>query len=1799
MRKQITYKELLRTVHDKIPSYISFLLIMKLDCTESIFFFLLAYFLRFVGILILCGNFYMTQQDVKEHESLAYYLRFLTSYKYIEFLKLTNFNYIFISGIIFVLFCFRMFLYLAVIHKIKKRSENIRITKYQIILDHIVFLLYPFILEFLAQIYYSFCYNDIYIFKQDINKYINILFLFLNTFLIIGYNFNNYLFLNVINRPLSQRNVPVRYRYTKTKFWILFLLQNTIIIQALNFYLLTNKALKIYNLTYLCFFALLFICLFFTSLSNYNYNSVTNKFLTILSSFCFFSIISESTSRLLGYIIKTKSTLVVFNIGKIIIAVYFQYLSKNISDSFLFAVGKKEIFKVNKLRINDNSVYDVFLYMFELMKDIKYLKNGIGYILLNSIFEHQEKCNLFSCKCKLVQIVPYGKQYDINFLNNLLGRMSFLVESAFIELDYSHNYDLTILLSEHFCEFKNNPLMAYSMVQTLLNIQGKHLTMQQLLILYETAQKYIDICIKLDYNKVSDSLENVKKLQEKHYREICISFEKMICIQKMMIKYIKIEIDVIKHKGEFEDTTKIIHNEETNEITHIKIPFLNSANIEKIINRLIKENKSNKEILNELTNLKSTKLPIVFYYKCFLFCEIFWEGKIKDEIVPSLYGFTNDRNLYSNVLNQNLFILLRQRYIDTNSHLSNQKTKSPIYYSIFKYTKGMIIHYFSESLAQYLGYLQEDIINKDISVLLPEELYNAHSKIVLRHLISKQNRIFNHIHTFMFDKSRMGINSFIKGSILPGIGKHLLIITAIELKELKNTYHLYFTENFQLISMSINFKQNFLLDINLVNKYDMDLLDLFSLNENMLKNFILNEKPQMDNFKHDLSLLTEEYFVNKLFNSNNNHNKTYQLLDDLENNYSGSNDLKFRKVISNAKRKMELIHNNKMNDKIYFKTLTIKKTKNEISHNYIKFIQEKINIDYSDKSYKAIMDSYYKFKQYNNLNTENSGFNENVCEDIFEIKIYLRFLYDTPFLMLVLEEVIKSNVNKPNILLDNSNINSITTRNTLKTKNNNDETTNNKSGIMNTSTTTSIYLNKVTQYNNKREKNSCVKYVKYIIFLIVCFIFSIYIAIVIDQSMMLSDSYDIFLALFYGYEQKDNLLRLYSVILSGYFQYLSLVNYTEYVTLDYLNTFIIKKSSDYGESYHQFYQHYIKFNFDLGQDLKTLYRNYNFSKISLDWEEIIYDSNLVNEGDNIVHLSTSAVTNPNIEEIKEDLNLFFNADYKKYYNTSENKQVHSNYLIVLYFFSKNYIEIFNSIFNDLQNEIQSDYHNYSKTSKTSYVIVETLGLIVNFIFGGVIIFFLLISNNEMFRNILNLFLDYTQSENSYSLHNHLDNHILIEKLNQFNHLMENFNLDSLDKYSKIISQDSSLLLKEKKEASSLSNKMEKTIPSTKKLIEMKKEKSINKNNKNDQTSNSSKSHNKLIVSSNVGKIIAKLNQKNTNANGNTKNSLLSETFNSNNNLKKNILKEITNNTEDINDDILTIEKILEKTTCKLINKIKRNIFVLIVILLIIFLYFITKLFISLQQINKLSQLFDDFGYIIQQYSMTYFYYNNFRLLIINQKLGNETIFYSMISELQKLSADSNEVKNNRLSHYPKTFEILSILNRDDKNLTYEIYKKTLCDKNAVCKKLLDSEHNLFSDGIDIGINAFFHQIQNGFKDYSQIKNNITKIDDIKIFTDSSYQQLDLNLNYIVNLIEKRINYAFLEDVNDLKKSADKNVIIFNSSIIGFLTLMTLVSITYTVRIIMNLNKIIENSTLRLNKAFCFMKLKNMGLSLKT
>ena len=195
------YFKIIKKLNKDTPIIVSLLLCLKANSFENEIFYLLAIFFRFIGLLIICGNY---QND--ENLTISYYFRTFLSYSLIEKLKITNLIYIIISIIIFVLLLIMIFFYTKIIIQIKNRdkSEIISIFKIQIILDHLCFLFFPYIIEFLSFIFYIQFIGDKYIIKKSLNSFRNIIISILNTISIIGFNIQSYFHILCFNNQFKK-----------------------------------------------------------------------------------------------------------------------------------------------------------------------------------------------------------------------------------------------------------------------------------------------------------------------------------------------------------------------------------------------------------------------------------------------------------------------------------------------------------------------------------------------------------------------------------------------------------------------------------------------------------------------------------------------------------------------------------------------------------------------------------------------------------------------------------------------------------------------------------------------------------------------------------------------------------------------------------------------------------------------------------------------------------------------------------------------------------------------------------------------------------------------------------------------------------------------------------------------------------------------------------------------------------------------------------------------------------------------------------------------------------------------------------------------------------------------------------------------------------------------------------------------------------------------------------------------------------------------------------------------------------
>ena len=139
----------------------------------------------------------------------------------------------------------------------------------------------------------------------------------------------------------------------------------------------------------------------------------------------------------------------------------------------------------------------------------------------------------------------------------------------------------------------------------------------------------------------------------------------------------------------------------------------------------------------------------------------------------------------------------------------------------------------------------------------------------------------------------------------------------------------------------------------------------------------------------------------------------------------------------------------------------------------------------------------------------------------------------------------------------------------------------------------------------------------------------------------MNNCYNIFLAFYSNYIQRDKLVNLHSTITSGFYYYSDLVDYSNYIPIERYQEYIVDSAQKYSSSFHTFYQNYIKYRFSLGKDLSSLYNDFSISKISVNWDIINYKNNYMNEVENIVHISTVSSIDDKVEEIKNDINNIY------------------------------------------------------------------------------------------------------------------------------------------------------------------------------------------------------------------------------------------------------------------------------------------------------------------------------------------------------------------------------------------------------------------------------------------------------------------------------------------------------------------------------------------------------------------------------
>ena len=908
---KVEYINILNRLQKKYFVIEGFLITFKYYFTNNIFYYYVCMIYRFIPLILLSGNYFETFNENDNFFSFYYYLNLFTIHHYVKFGNISYNLYLQINIFIYVFSLITIITYLLTLkefHDYQYTNKIIIPSKYRIINDHLIFLFFPCIIEYLSCSFYIFFFPNNYPIKFNSRNIILYIIIIINGILIIFYNIINYIciicsnkiyttsliesYLKIENNNLMN-NKPISFRFSKLDIYISIYLQNFVLILSFEKYL-NNYHKTIFKIIISIVLILVIIILFFCKMYEYHYTNTINTLYNVFLLFCFYSIIFDFILFLFKNEINNRMFEIIYIIMKIFTS-YVTYLLYNIKMHKYFESKIIEILFQEKKNEKETIFLNSFYYLHEIMVKIKENKDIRSVLLMvNIIYKHIIKCNKENCNCKLLCNIVKKANFDKknneiikSYIPDLLIILNYLFECIFIEYDYYYNnYELTLLLAEHFCNLKHNPIMSFSFIHTLIIKHIKKFSSYQMLILHESCQKYI-YYISANAKKEIESNNNenlneimLNKIREEFFEMYYKNSKISNNIKYNIIDYINNHIKILKFKNIFEDSLKFIFDDSNEFITSVKINFFNNNSNIDDFNQNNKKNRNKKiekrnnlykiiyllkkeqfyynyiiKYINRMDNMKNTKIYTVF--KCILFFDIFNGGQIPNEISGII--LKEKMNLYTNYITENEYSLLKKLYDEQNNNFNSK------YFSIFEYNKDLKTKYFCEYCALKLGFKQKDIINEKMEVLFPKKFYESHQNMVKYLIIGNQLKHFNDLEGYLFDSSTTVLYTVtVESSLIYNISKNLVIISVFLFK-LQNQYKFMLNNNFELLANSKNFEDEYFFNKKIIEAYYIKIMDILEIKQEKLYKIFEKTFKKIDNQRLLRKIKTEEYFIPQFY----------------------------------------------------------------------------------------------------------------------------------------------------------------------------------------------------------------------------------------------------------------------------------------------------------------------------------------------------------------------------------------------------------------------------------------------------------------------------------------------------------------------------------------------------------------------------------------------------------------------------------------------------------------------------------------------------------------------------------------------------------------------------------------------------------------------------------------------------------------------------------------------------------------------------------------------------------------------
>ena len=1926
------YNNILNIMQKNFSFVEVFLFTIKYCFTNNCFYYFLCVVFRFTPLLLI-SNKYIDLFDIYNNDNSKIFkkvLDTLTLYNIINYFHFTYNVYIIFNLLIYFLFSFRVILYFNIIRNINKCKKLYKWpipSKCRIIIDHIQFLLFPYIIEYLSFAFYIYFYSDKFIIKVNKeDQFFLIIVMIINAILIIFYNIINYIFLICTNKIYTtsifdafsknrEKNITnkknITYRCSNFILYIFIFLQNFSLIMQMDNYINNPLYKIIYKIIFIIIILSIVFVFFFSRIHEYKYSNFINYLINIIILFCFSSIIFDFITKIAKCRINTTLIEIIYIFTKIFFSYIIYYLYIIVTNNYLKLKIANILFQKTDSQ-KDRILINSFYYLNEIMIKIKE-NNDIIFtnILIEILNSHINNCNKIACNCKLIENVLKDKKLDIKnkeklkaFISELLIILNYLYESVFIEYDYFHKYELAIILSEHFCHLKDNPTIAFSIINNLIQKQREKLTKNEKINLYELSQKYLyyisaEIKKKIDLQVYYDKKELLIKTQRTNHFKSYFNNLKISCkLKKFSFYYIDNLIKILKYKNIFEDSLIFQFDEGNENIISIKIDFLNKKSIIENYNKndnhnLIKDNKSN--LYNIINLLKKEKkyyqnflssidqfevkedIPIFIIFKLYLFYDILEGGKIPDKIAHKLLSLLAKRiKLYNNYITKDEYILLTDMYYKQNN-INDSK-----YFSIFEFKKDLIIKYFNEECSLKLGYKQKDICNKPIDILFPKEFCESHKNIIKEKIIGNQLKYFlNNI--FLFNS-----NSFIfypiklEALLIYNLSKYLTIICEF-IFIIDQEYKFMLNNNFELLANSQNFEDEYYLNQKMFKIYKIKITDILKIKpEKLFKKFQSIHK-RINSYNKIRKIKIEEYLIPKLYVPSDQ-----KIIGNINNNYLNREKYKILTQILNSNNGDENIFEDESDEKT--KLINREKLKNLINDLLINPIQtichETYNITLNKKMFieniikelsKILEDQiFYQNDYYNNKIITGKHLMEKLLtiselsNDSIRINIKLSYYYNKQFYFITIideKKIYLKLLKKVNSISKKTHLYNCSTSHSSINNDNHlvkiNERKKNRSprknliiSIIDSSKTDKINKKDLKEINNNKidsseygidkeyEKNKdndvinkidnnrkiinnaiFILIIRIILSIIIIFIIIIYLYIIYLKSNIINISEKIIMSNHYNFKTRDIMLNIYSRLLQIYYE-INNISIDRVNNLKEQQEIISTFSKTIKENYHNFEEFYFSYNLDLKHDFKEIYDIRKFNSIIGFWEESEYNSMYTTELDIIIYniYSINLLTDNN-DIIYDSFNfLFFNRE-KKY-----TQKIKTYFIKLLFYICVNYELAYKKIFNDIHKEIEASYKIYINYNRMLYLILEFIGLFLYIIFFISANIYLYNANQVIIKNILFLFLDFSEEEyNKDKIIN--NNNLIIRKLLELKNIIDDFNLNNFKVYKlnieKINKNQITFLYKAVNEDIDIdyrdncniennnygNNDINKSVPN--KIIFNKGETNSNKSNnysfqskkellfkqkslKNDNNSNkgnNNSSLNYLIKSSSSQVFKDKLNSNSLEASNKylTTNNDNINKINKNHSFKISKYNKLKNNKNENNEEgkgnINFHSIILSKSNSSSVILIKIFKIILFILFLLIMIFSTLKIITTFNFIQKLRSHFYDFTIIINRFSLLHYYFNIFRaLIVINDEPVRTKIEYSMDNITLNYEEENNKYFNilsYEINNYIEAKNLFKIITNSTMNST-GIINRTICENEKECINYLNSKYNVFDSGIDFGYKSSMSEISNLYMDYKKL-NNKNDIEEIKskIINYNQFNSISLGISNFIIYVKRKIFTTFQSDLLIFKISFNSILTILNfvSIIISIIT-MFFVNIFVFITI-SRFSRPIKESSYRINCSF--------------